>query len=215
MFSHFRRWLWQNPAMDGCELLAGLRTSYTPRPTAGTIKCQYNVSGWLNGFLHPIVHHSHPHQFKIAPNDKGRAVLYYKQLSSDKVCRLVGLYSILFLIVIKYKTETVHRSRRIPCTWHCPVFTKPDNFMKINRKIGLRHLVRTGLYYVRTNFHEVPMKFTFFQDGGRRHFEIRKKSNNRAPGSCSHGSILYTYKFSRSSDEIYFFPRWRQPPFWN
>ena len=78
-----------------------------------------------------------------------------------------------------------------------------------NRKIGLRDLVRTGLYYIRTNFHEVPMKFTFFQDGGRRHFEIRKKSKNRAPGSCSHGSILYTYKFSRSSDEIYFFPRWR------
>ena len=32
---------------------------------------------------------------------------------------------------------------------------------------------------------------------------------NLGPVACSHWSILYTYKFSGSSDEIYFFPRWR------
>uniref|UniRef100_A0A8W8MK57 DUF7869 domain-containing protein n=1 Tax=Magallana gigas TaxID=29159 RepID=A0A8W8MK57_MAGGI len=67
------------------KLIEGFEKCYTPTPASIRTSTVFNITELLIPHLNTIKNHSKPHIFKIAKDDNGRARIFWKEWSTDKV----------------------------------------------------------------------------------------------------------------------------------
>lgn len=85
LYFRFSHWLCKHAAMTLDRLMAGFEKCYTPTPTSIRTTTVFNITEWLIPHLNTIKNHSKPHIFKITKDDNGRARIYWKEWSTDRV----------------------------------------------------------------------------------------------------------------------------------
>lgn len=85
LYFRFSHWLCKHAAMTLDKLMAGFEKCYTPTPTSIRTTTVFNITEWLIHHLNTIKNHSKQLIFKITKDDNGRARIYWKEWSTDRV----------------------------------------------------------------------------------------------------------------------------------
>lgn len=89
-------------------LLHATSVSMEPTPQAYFMEEMYDIKAWIVPHLNEFHGHSQPHCFKFVLNQDGKAVMYFRNWTSDPWCTEEEAMVVLKVFILQKVANTTH-----------------------------------------------------------------------------------------------------------